>query len=169
MSNLKRKATTIIPDSGSENSDVEELPSDVKKRAENAVNNLMPSKSKPKYEAAYDKFIVWMKAKKVTNLCDSVLLAYFDELAETHAPTSLWATYSMLRSVIHVRHNVNIHDYATLIQFLKRKSDGYAPKKAEVLTGEDVVKFIREAPDEQYLAIKVNIGLYTKLIYTNYI
>lgn len=126
--------------------------------AQNAVNNLMPVKSKSKYELAYDKFMAWIKSKQIKSLCDSVLLAYFDELSETLAPTSLWSTYTMLKSLIHTRHNVNIHDYATLIQFLKRKSEGYAPKKAKVLSEDQVQQFIKEAPDDQFLAVKVNLN-----------
>lgn len=159
MTNLKRKAATIIPDSDPDDSE-DDLPSDVKVRADKAINNLLPSKSKPKYEAAYAKFIRWMKSKNLSNLSADIMLAYFDELSETLAPSSLWSTYSMLRSVIHTRHNINIHDYSTLIQFLKRKSEGFESKKSQVLTGEEVDKFIREAPDEQYLAMKVNIEFY---------
>lgn len=93
---------------------------------------MLPLKSKNKYENAYNKFIEWRKIKKVKSLSESVFLAYFSELAEKLAPTSVWAIYSMLRSVISARHNLNIHDYGRLISFLKINSKGHTVKKANV-------------------------------------
>lgn len=170
MSNLKKKTiiteTAIADSNPSSDKHSDELPSDVTQRAENAINNLMPAKSKHKYEAAYQKFMNWLAVKKITTLSDTVLLAYFDELSESFAPTTLWATYSMLRSMIHIKHDINIHDYATLIQFLKRKSTGYVSKKALVLNAEHIHQFLKDAPDELYLAVKVNFNNIYK-IYTS--
>jgi len=64
--------------------------------------------------------------------------------------------YSMLRSTIQEKHNINIHNYAQVIQFLKKNSKSYEVKKAKILTSEQCQQFIKEAPDDKYLAIKVN-------------
>jgi integrase len=42
-----------------------------------------------------------------------------------------------------------------LISFLKCKSKGYIPKKSQVLTGDQVLTFIKGAPDDIYLLHKV--------------
>jgi len=60
----------------------------------------------------------------------------------------------MLQSTIQAKHNIN--DYAQVIQFLKKNSKGYEVKKAKILTSEQCQQFIKEAPDDEYLAIKVN-------------
>jgi len=63
--------------------------------------------------------------------------------------------YSMLRSTIQAKHNINIHNYVQVIQFLKKNSKGYEVKKAKILTSEQCQQFIKEAPDDEYLAVKV--------------
>jgi len=109
------------PEFVSENNENEEfIPPDVFKRAESAANNLLPAKSQRKYEAAYAKFMQWRDKKKIKSLSETVFLAYFSELSETQVPSSVWAMYSMLRSTIQAKHNINIHNYAQLIQFLKK-------------------------------------------------
>lgn len=93
----------------------------------------------------------WCEEKKVENcLTEQVLLAYFENLSKKYKSSSLWAYYSMI-----MKKNLDISKYIQLIAFLKRKSDGYKPKKSKVLTRDDVTKFLHEADDE-YLLIKVN-------------
>lgn len=109
-------------------SSIESMPQNILNRAEKVAQNLLPVKSKEKYEVAYEKFMEWRKTQRTNSFAEPVLLAYFDELSEKMKPSSLWATYSMLRSTIHARHDINIYDYAPLIQFLIRNSTGYQAK-----------------------------------------
>jgi len=37
----------------------------------------------------YNKFVAWMTARKIKILNESIVLAYFDELSETYAPSTL--------------------------------------------------------------------------------
>ncbi|KAK4885302.1 hypothetical protein RN001_001573 [Aquatica leii] len=60
----------------------------------------------------------------------------------------------MLQATLNIKHNINIKNYSKLIAFLKRKNDGHVPKKSKTLEIEQVEKFIREAPDEDYLLMK---------------
>ena len=39
---------------------------------------------------------------------------------------------------------------------MKKLNKGYKPKKSKVLTSDDVYRFVREAPDESYLLVKVS-------------
>lgn len=58
-----------------------------------------------------------------------------------------------------VQENINISYYNRLLAFLKQKAKGYVPKKSKVLTGEQVLQFIANAPDEIHLLHKVRINL----------
>lgn len=45
--------------------------------------------------------------------------------------------------------------YPKLIAFLKRQNQGYKPNKAKTFSREEVNKFLLEAPDNNYLLMKV--------------
>ena len=115
----------------------------------------LPSRSKKKYKNAYLDFGKWKKKENTAVTSENVLIAYFKELSEKFRPTTLWATYSMLKSTIHQKENTIIETFKSLIVFLKRKAEGYVPKKAKVLKTTEVEKFLKEAPNNQYLATKV--------------
>lgn len=55
------------------------LPPEIIAAAESAVTNLLPKKSKDRYEIEFHHFECWMKAKKVSIINETVLLAYFGE------------------------------------------------------------------------------------------
>ncbi|XP_050298550.1 uncharacterized protein LOC126737616 [Anthonomus grandis grandis] len=82
-------------------------------------------------------------------------MAYFQELSEKYSSNSLCTKYSTLRSTLMVHKNIDISQYHRLIFFLKVKSKGYVPKKSKVLEGEQIIKFIKKAPDDIYLVHKV--------------
>lgn len=140
-------------------SDIEEAfsctPPDILQKAEATTSTLLPEKSKCLYDKMYRSFMDWRIKKKTTSFSENVLLAYFAELGEKYKSSSLWSYYSMLKSVLILKHNVNMEKYSKLRSFLKRKSEGYQAKKSETLTPEEIKKFISEAPDEIYLLHKV--------------
>lgn len=61
----------------------------------------------------------------------------------------------MIKSTILISENTDISQYKKLIAFLKRQNDKYEPKKSKVLTMENVTKFLKEAPDDTFLLMKV--------------
>uniref|UniRef100_V5GSG8 Tyr recombinase domain-containing protein n=1 Tax=Anoplophora glabripennis TaxID=217634 RepID=V5GSG8_ANOGL len=61
----------------------------------------------------------------------------------------------MIKSTIFIEENVDISKYPKLRAFLKRKNDGYTPKKSNVFTREQVNDFLVQAPDNTYLLMKV--------------
>lgn len=137
-------------------SDPESVPSDIEEAATNVVSSLLPEKSRVKYEKAYKRFGEWCEEKKVKNTAnEKVLLAYFEHLSKYYKSSSLWAYYSMLRAMISMNKNVDIGKYSHLITFLKRKAEGYRPKKSKILTKQDVIKFLQEADDKKFLLTKV--------------
>lgn len=131
-------------------------PTELIEAAEFCASNLLPEKSKEKYLCAYNKFLEWQKKKNTRSFSENVFLAYFSELSKTCKPSTLWSCYSMLRSVISTKENINMKNYTKLIAFLKKQSVGFKSKKSKVFSSENIEKFLNEAPDEIYLAAKVN-------------
>ena len=99
-------------------SDFESTPPQIVDQPLDAVKHLLSKKSKGKYEMVYEKFMSPL-------FFENVFLAYFDNFKEK---SSLWAFYSLLRSTINIKDNVNIENYPKLRAFLKRLSDGFSSK-----------------------------------------
>lgn len=89
----------------SSDSEIHCTPPDITAQAKSAAANLLPAKSRERYEAVYRKFMDWRAKNKVQSFSENVLMAYFDELSNEMKPSSLWAIYSMLRSTIKVTIN----------------------------------------------------------------
>ncbi|KAJ8914224.1 hypothetical protein NQ315_003587, partial [Exocentrus adspersus] len=128
--------------------------------AEEAITELLPTKSRKVYEKSYEDLVTWCRAwcnlKKVLDeMNENVFLAYFNEKSKTVRASTIWANYSMLKSMVIIKNNIDISQYSKLKAFLKRKNDGYKPKKSKVLTVEQVDQFLSQAPDDQFLMVKV--------------
>lgn len=61
----------------------------------------------------------------------------------------------MIKSSVFVKSGVDVKKCFKVIAFLKRKYEGYSPKKSKTLTFQQIQRFINEAPDEKYLIEKV--------------
>ncbi|XP_016840860.1 uncharacterized protein LOC100680302 [Nasonia vitripennis] len=116
----------------------------------------LPGKSRSKYYAAYNIFSNWLKENEAT-ISEETMLVYFDKYMKKYKPSSVWAHYSMIKTMIKVRENIDISTYKVLLNQLKINSSGYRSKKSEVFSGEQIKKFLEEAPDEIHLANKVVI------------
>ena len=131
-----------------------DVPSDVEEAAQMAISSLIPEKSKSKYDLAYQKFNEWLAEKNIKRINEKVLLAYFQ--AKVHMKSStLWSLYSMLRTETSLKNNIDIKNFTGLVAFLKRQSNGYTPKKSNVLTKAHISRFLTEADDHLFLMIKV--------------
>lgn len=134
----------------------ENIPLYIQEAAAAAVANLLPEKSKIRYTGVYQIFEDWCNAKKVSEINEDVLLAYFAEKTKhNYKSSSLWSTYSMLKSTILINKNVDISKFSKLIAYLKRQADGYQAKKSRVLSRIEIERFLREAPDQEFLMLKV--------------
>lgn len=83
-------------------------PPDLRSEAKLAMENLLPAKSKEKYMKVYENFMIWKNDKKVNIFSETVFLAYFNEIAKTKKPSTLWAIYSMLKCTVHVKNGINL-------------------------------------------------------------
>lgn len=129
--------------------------SDVEESAALAVQSLLPVKSKGKYENAYCQFDNWCKEKRVKMINEVVLLAYFEQKSKVYKSSTLWSIYSMVRTTLSVKKNIDIKKFPSLIAFLKRKSVGHHSKKSSVFTKLEIGNFLRKADDRTYLMMKV--------------
>ncbi|CAH0404081.1 unnamed protein product [Chilo suppressalis] len=143
--------------SSSESGDSEDVltPPELKETAQEVIETLLPEKSSKKYNKAYEEFIQWKTKKNAPRFTENVLLTYFSEKAQTLKPSSVWAYYSMLKTTILAKNNINIVKYRKLTAFLRRNAKGFRSKKSKVLTTEDVYTFLEKAPDDIYLLSKV--------------
>lgn len=120
-----------------------------------ATYELLPKKSRSRYEQVFKNFESWLEKKNVRIISEDVILAYLFEKSKILKSSSLWSNYSMLKSTLLINKNVDISKYPKVVSFLKRQSVGYKAKKSKVLTKEEVDKFMEEADNNNYLLIKV--------------
>lgn len=129
-------------------------PSEIKSET-NPTLNLRTVNATDKYKNVYEAFKTWRTTRNAP-ISENVLFAYFDELKKTNKPNSLSAIFSMLKSTVKLNDRTDIGTYSNLITFLKQNSENYIPKKSRILSPENIEKFLHEAPDYTYLAMKVS-------------
>jgi hypothetical protein len=88
---------------------------------------------------------------------ERVFLAYFETISKKYSSSSLWTFYSMVRAVTATKNNLDIGKFGQLQALLKRKSEGYKPKKSKTFSKEEIAKFLTTADDEKFLLAKVRI------------
>lgn len=128
---------------------------DILREAELASLNLLPIKSKEKYDKEFKRFNDWRQAKGIRGVDENIILAYFANLRKNFKISSLWSKYSMVRSTLSLYEGVDISKFSKVIAYLKAEGRTYTPKKAKVFEKNDIEKFLTDAPDNKYLMMKV--------------
>jgi hypothetical protein len=136
-------------------SDIDCTPPELREAAENASISLLPEKSKEIYLKAYQDFKDWCFTKGTVKVSENVLLVYFQEHSQNKKASSLWAKFSMLKSTLALKENIDVSKYFKVIAFLKRQNTSYTPKKSAVFSKKEITIFLKEAPDEMFLVAKV--------------
>jgi len=75
-----------------------DIPDDSEDEIVGALRDLLPDKSRGKYERAWADFMTWIQSKKYREdeePKEKLYLLYFSELNTRLAPTTLWTLYSM--------------------------------------------------------------------------
>lgn len=121
-----------------------------------ALLDTLPNKTDKRYKNSYDAFIKWQESKGITSFDEDVVLDYFNEASKVYKSSSLWSMYSMLNSTLSRNNNIDISTNSRLMAFLKEKAVGFESKKCKVFSAAEIEKFLVEAPDEHYLAMKVH-------------
>ncbi|KAJ8913975.1 hypothetical protein NQ315_008967 [Exocentrus adspersus] len=132
------------------------VPEEILKEAASVASSLLPEKSSSGYEREYRDFKNWQQKNGVNGVTEDVLLAYMNQLSARFNPNSLWAKWSMLKSCLEIKESVQIRRFQkVIIAFLKRKNERYIPRKAKVLSKEQVERFLLDAPDDLWLLAKI--------------
>lgn len=139
---------------GSDSDEIIGTPEELKEIANSVTLDLLPEKSKNKYEHQYKLFSNWCRSKKVKKISESVLLVYISELSKVMKPPTLWGIYSMLKATIRAKDDIDLSQFKKVIAFIKKQNVGHEPKKSKTLTKFQIDEFIRSAPDEHYLMKK---------------
>lgn len=146
--------------SSSDSEDISNTPPEIHEAAGRATLNLLPEKSQKIYLKQFDIFEEWCKLHKIKNLTENVFLAFFSEKAKSLKASTLWSCYSMIKLTVMVKKDIDISKFSKLIAFLKKQNVGYKAKKSAIFTRSEIIKFLREAPNENYLMWKVGIHFF---------
>lgn len=147
----------LVGDYDDEEDGGEYIPLEVMNAANIISLDLLPQKSKMLYTKRYNDFKAWSKNNNVRNsYAEEVLLCYFSHLSKSYCSSTLWAYFSMIKACVQVYNKLDIGGYKRLIAFIKQLHRGYKAKKAKTFLVQEVAKFLNEAPDEEYLLLKVN-------------
>jgi hypothetical protein len=77
------KYSSTKMEEGNELNDLSSTPPEIADVAKKVTLNLLPEKSRHKYEKQYDFFIAWCNLKKVKRYTENVMIVYFSEKAKT--------------------------------------------------------------------------------------
>ncbi|KAJ8912509.1 hypothetical protein NQ315_015593 [Exocentrus adspersus] len=137
------------------------IPAEIKQEAQEATLRLLLAKSKRVYEKEMVEFDNWRKKRGLGEgaITEEVLLAYFFNVEEHFAASSMWTKYSMLKSMLKVHKGIDISKYGKLTSYLKVGSRKYKTKKAKILERNQIEEFLKKAPDVEYLQVKVALIL----------
>lgn len=91
----------------SSESDQEYIPQEITDAANQASQDLLPDKSKIRYQATLSLFDQWCNNKNVKHINESVILAYFCEKSKSSKSSTLWSHYSMLKTTLLVNRNID--------------------------------------------------------------
>lgn len=141
--------------------EISSTPPEIQELAKVAGENLLPDKSKHRYEREYNTYKSWCISKNAKKYSENVLLAYFGELSKVKKPSTLWATYSMLKTTLNIYEKLDISNYAKLTAFLKKQNVGYSPKKSNIFTKQEIDMFIDQATTDflpQKVALIIGIS-----------
>lgn len=133
-------------------------PPEIREAAKKIQKDLLPKKSRDIYDETYRKFVELKTANKAIT-SENCLKVYFKNLIENYKPSIIWSIHSKLKSTIQ-NENISIDNYKELIALISQNSKGYQSKKPKIFTTEQINLFLETAPDQIYLAHKVNIYIY---------
>ncbi|XP_066256699.1 protein tramtrack, beta isoform-like isoform X8 [Euwallacea similis] len=135
----------------------ESILTEIKKESPTFLEESPEAPSKPTYHRIYEKFIKWTYENDFHDYSESTVLAFFRYQASRPKlrANTLWAYYSMLKSVLMSLHSIDISQYKELRGYLKYWNQGCLPRNTPGLTEEQFLRFIHGAPDVKYLAVKV--------------
>jgi hypothetical protein len=62
-----------------------------------------------------------------------------------------------VKILFNIKHNADISKYPKLMALLKKQTEHHCPKKSQILDDEHITTFLINAPNKEYLLMKVII------------
>jgi len=134
-------------------------PPELKRIAATVKLQAVPKKSKEIYLKHYLEFREYLKEHKTESISENTLLAYLQHLLETRSVSTCWTIYSCLKKMIRINDGLDISRWPMLTDVLKTKSATHQKKKAKVFTREEIDRFLKDAPNDQFLEDKLALLL----------
>ena len=134
----------------------------MKRSAEMIIKEIGPLSTGKRYEDRWQEFIQHQNLNEDTPPKEDHFVEYFDYLRNTkkYASSTLWSIYSMLNNKVQLNFGFKLQKFPRITLLLKSYEAGYTRKKAKEFSKEEVMKFLREAPDEgENIHLKVAVVL----------
>lgn len=99
------------------------IPESILKRATELSMQLLPETSRLRYEDEYHKFKNWCEEQQLhtCQVSDETMIVYMSEKANEMKPNTLWSRFSMLKSCLKIKDNIDISNFPkTILHFLKK-------------------------------------------------
>ncbi|KAJ8918203.1 hypothetical protein NQ315_014070 [Exocentrus adspersus] len=130
------------------------IPAEIKQEAQEATLRLLPAKSKRVYVKEMVEFDNWRKKRGLGEgaITEEVLLAYFFNVEKTFC--CLFNVDEIFYAEINAE-SIDISKYGKLTSYLKVGSRKYKTKKAKILERNQIEGFLKNAPDVEYLQVKI--------------
>lgn len=132
-------------------------PPDLREAANVVREQRLPEKSRDDYLKAYDDFLKWHKMKHVPDgyVTSNVVMAYFKDLSEAYAPSTMASRLSMLKATLMLKNQMAASiDWEPLEKWVYTKRDKWDAKKSAIFTRAQVDAFI-SLQDEHLLMKKI--------------
>jgi hypothetical protein len=110
------------------------MPNAIVAQAKEAIEKMVPPKSRLLYEKEYKLFCEWRKNQKAKGVDENIILAYVLERSRSVKSSSLWSYFSQLKKMLLVKENIDTGRFHQVKTFLKQQCIGHRPKKSKVFT-----------------------------------
>ena len=103
-------------------------------------NETLPKKSSDRYLLVYNTYKKWRRENQnsLSGNEENNLIVYFTGLKQRLAPPTLWSIWSMLKSTMLTRDDMDIKKFLRLRDLIRQNNKNYRPKKSAVLSWENI-------------------------------
>ncbi|KAJ8664690.1 hypothetical protein QAD02_006352 [Eretmocerus hayati] len=127
-----------------------------------AILNEVPSAngvlvSRDKYLKQYEAYKAWCRERGTPYISEDSLLVYVWKLPveDGYVASTIKAYLSMVKACIKAFDGVDIGAYVNVNSYVRTASKRHKPKKARILTAQQLHQFCNVAPDAEFFLIKV--------------
>ncbi|KAJ8678625.1 hypothetical protein QAD02_014412 [Eretmocerus hayati] len=128
------------------------VPADIAADAREAKLPTLPPVPRDKYLKHYEAYKAWCRERGTPHISEDSLLIYVRKLS---VEATIKANLSMVKACIKAFDGVDIGAYVNVNSHVRTASKKHKPKKARILTAQQLHQFCNVAPDAEFFLIKV--------------